>query len=116
VVTNAIVLIDLVNRYRAGGQDIEDALINGARQRLRPILMTAVATIMALTPMAFGVTGGGVFIFQPLAIVVISGLISLTLLTLVLVPVLYSLIERSKRRGSERLEARHFAAGSRRAV
>ena len=106
VVTNAIVLIDLVNRYRLEGQNINGALINGARQRLRPILMTAVATIMALTPMALGVTGGGVFISQPLAIVVIGGLISSTLLTLVLVPVLYAILERAKRRGSLRRERR----------
>src|SRR5215218_6385205 len=102
VVTNAIVLIDLVNRYRLGGQGIDDALINGARQRLRPILMTALATIMALTPLALGITGGGVFISQPLAIVVIGGLISSTLLTLVLVPVLYAIIERAKQRGAMR--------------
>ncbi len=106
VVTNAIVLIDLVNHYRTQGQSISDALINGARQRLRPILMTAVATVMALTPMAIGVTGGGVFISQPLAIVVIGGLISSTLLTLVLVPVLYELIEQRKERGAERRRAR----------
>ena len=101
VVTNAIVLIDLVNHYREQGQSISDALVNGSRQRLRPILMTAVATIMALTPMALGVTGGGVFISQPLAIVVIGGLISSTALTLVLVPVLYELIEKRRRRNDD---------------
>lgn len=94
VVTNAIVLIDLVNQYRERGDGPEVAVREGARQRLRPILMTAAATIMALTPMAFGVTGGSTFISQPLAIVVIGGLISSTLLTLVLVPVLYVLVER----------------------
>lgn len=94
VVTNAIVLIDLVNQYRERGHDAEQAVRDGARQRLRPILMTAAATIMALTPMAFGVTGGSAFISQPLAIVVIGGLISSTLLTLILVPVLYLLTER----------------------
>ncbi len=93
VVTNAIVLIDLVNRYRNEGQSVNDALINGARQRLRPILMTAVATIFALIPMALGLTGGGVFISQPLAVVVIGGLVSSTVLTLIIVPVLYRLIE-----------------------
>lgn len=113
VVTNAIVLIDLVNHYRNAGQSIEDALINGSRQRLRPILMTAVATIFALTPMALGVTGGGVFISQPLAIVVIGGLISSTLLTLILVPVLYVLVERAKRRGAMRRAAKNPPAGGR---
>ena len=98
VVTNAIVLIDLVNQYRKQGQSVRDAVFNGARQRLRPILMTALATIFALIPMALGVTGSSGFISQDLAIVVIGGLISSTLLTLVLVPVLYLLFEDGRER------------------
>ncbi|MFE3454063.1 efflux RND transporter permease subunit [Nonomuraea sp. NPDC059194] len=98
VVTNAIVLIDLVNQYRDQGMGVVEAVIEGGRRRLRPILMTAVATICALTPMALGVTGSGGFISQPLAIVVIGGLISSTLLTLVLVPTLYTMVERTKER------------------
>ncbi|WP_084963389.1 efflux RND transporter permease subunit [Thermoactinospora rubra] len=98
VVTNAIVLIDLVNQYRAQGMGIVEAVVEGGRRRLRPILMTAVATICALTPMALGVTGSGGFISRPLAIVVIGGLVSSTLLTLVLVPTLYVLVERAKER------------------
>lgn len=98
VVTNAIVLIDLINQYRQPrdgrpGMNVADAITNGARQRLRPILMTALATVFALTPMALGLTGGGGFISQPLAVVVIGGLVSSTALTLVLVPVLYRLVE-----------------------
>lgn len=98
VVTNAIVLIDLINQYRQprdgrSGMNVADAIVHGARQRLRPILMTALATVFALTPMALGFTGGGGFISQPLAIVVIGGLLSSTALTLVLVPVLYRLVE-----------------------
>lgn len=89
VVTNAIVLIDLINQYRQQGMGIVEAVIEGGRRRLRPILMTAVATIFALVPMALGLTGSGGFISQPLAIVVIGGLLSSTLLTLVLVPTLY---------------------------
>lgn len=103
VVTNAIVLIDLVNQYRKAGQSVHDAVFNGARQRLRPILMTALATIFALTPMALGVTGSSGFISQDLAVVVIGGLISSTALTLVLVPVLYLLVEQRR----ERRTARH---------
>jgi HAE1 family hydrophobic/amphiphilic exporter-1 len=98
VVTNAIVLIDLVNQFRRDGRGLREAVLEGAAQRLRPILMTAVATIFALLPMSLGLTGGGVFISQPLAIVVIGGLISSTLLTLVLVPVLYTLVERLRAR------------------
>lgn len=98
VVTNAIVLIDLINQYRlprhgSPGLRVADAIREGARQRLRPILMTALATIFALTPMALGLTGEGGFISRPLAVVVIGGLVSSTALTLILVPVLYRLVE-----------------------
>lgn len=93
VVTNAIVLLDLINQYRAQGMGVHEAVAEGARRRLRPILMTAVATIVALLPMAFGLTGEGGFISRPLAVVVIGGLLSSTLLTLVLVPTLYTLVE-----------------------
>ncbi|WP_454084573.1 efflux RND transporter permease subunit [Georgenia sp. Marseille-Q6866] len=94
VVTNAIVLIDLINQYRKQGMPLEQGIVEGGRHRLAPILMTAAATIAALTPMAIGVTGGSAFISQPLALVVIGGLITSTLLTLLLVPVLYLLVER----------------------
>jgi len=103
VVTNAIVLIDLINQYRKEGRDIHTAIMDGARQRLRPILMTALATIFALTPMALGFTGGGGFISQPLAIVVIGGLFSSTVLTLVIVPTLYWIIEGGQDRKLARL-------------
>ncbi len=106
VVSNAIVLIDLINQYRAQGRSLDDAVAEGSRKRLRPIVMTAAATIFALTPMAFGLTGGGGFIAQPLALVVIGGLISSTFLTLVVVPVLYVLFERAKLRMSDRRAAR----------
>ncbi|KUG55416.1 hydrogenase expression protein [Kocuria rosea subsp. polaris] len=111
VVTNAVVLIDLINQYRGGGHRmvLEEAIEKGATRRLRPIVMTALATILAMTPMALGITGQGSFISQPLAVVVIGGLISSTLLTLVLVPVLYRLVEARKearhRRREERIAA-----------
>ncbi|MFI1458375.1 efflux RND transporter permease subunit [Streptomyces roseus] len=109
VVTNAIVLIDLVNQYRAQGLGVVEAVIEGGRHRLRPILMTALATIFALLPMALGVTGGGGFISQPLAVVVIGGLVSSTLLTLLLVPTLYTMIELRKERRRAKREARRTA-------
>jgi len=109
VVTNAIVLIDLVNQYRERGMRVGDAVVHGASRRLRPILMTALATIFALLPMAIGLTGHGGFISQPLAIVVIGGLVSSTLLTLVVLPSLYYLVEGAKER---RLERRAAAASS----
>lgn len=102
VVTNAIVLVDLVNQYREKGLSSHDATIAGGSRRLRPILMTALATIFALTPMAMGITGHGGFISQPLAIVVIGGLISSTVLTLLVLPTLYNLVEGAR----ERREAR----------
>ncbi len=110
VVSNAIVLIDLINQYRDPSNEhrrgLEDAVREGARKRLRPIVMTALATIFALTPMAIGLTGGGSFISQPLALVVIGGLISSTLLTLFVVPVLYELIERRKERRRTKRDSR----------
>ncbi|MFG3255960.1 efflux RND transporter permease subunit [Streptomyces sp. NPDC048172] len=106
VVTNAIVLIDLINQYRAQGYGVIDAVVEGGRHRLRPILMTALATICALTPMALAVTGDGGFISQPLAVVVIGGLITSTLLTLLLVPTLYAMVElRKERRAAKKAAA-----------
>ncbi|MFT4136262.1 efflux RND transporter permease subunit [Microbacterium sp.] len=103
VVTNAIVLVDLVNQYREKGLSVHDATVAGGSRRLRPILMTALATIFALTPMALGVTGHGGFISQPLAIVVIGGLVSSTVLTLLVLPTLYHLVEGAReRRGRAR--------------
>ncbi|WP_306207772.1 efflux RND transporter permease subunit [Actinoplanes sp. RD1] len=93
VVTNAIVLMDLINQYRERGATVAEAVVEGGLRRLRPILMTALATVFALLPMALGLTGSGGFISQPLAVVVIGGLVSSTLLTLVLIPVLYTMVE-----------------------
>ncbi len=102
VVTNAIVLVDLVNQYRTKGLSAYEATVTGGSRRLRPILMTALATIFALTPMALGITGHGGFISQPLAIVVIGGLISSTVLTLLVLPTLYNLVEGARERRAER--------------
>jgi HAE1 family hydrophobic/amphiphilic exporter-1 len=88
---------------------VRDAVVEGGRRRLRPILMTAIATIFALLPMALGLTGEGGFISQPLAVVVIGGLLSSTLLTLVLVPTLYTMVERTKETGRDRRARRRAA-------
>jgi multidrug efflux pump subunit AcrB len=94
VVTNAIVLIDRVqNNRKLRDMDVHGALVEGGRTRLRPILMTATATILALTPLAIGLTEGAL-IAAELATVVIGGLFSSTLLTLLIVPVMYSLLDR----------------------
>lgn len=103
VVTNAIVLMDLINQYRRRGQSVADAIHHGAGRRVRPVVMTALATIFALVPMATGITGGSGFISQSLAIVVIGGLVSSTFLTLLLVPAVYQLVEgRDERRERRR--------------
>ncbi len=111
VVTNAIVLIDLVNQYRRRGLRVREALVEGATRRLRPILMTALATIFALLPMAMGLTGKSGFISQPLALVVIGGLVSSTLLTLVVLPALYSVVEGARERRADRRAAKSGVAG-----
>ncbi|MFE0455328.1 efflux RND transporter permease subunit [Streptomyces sp. NPDC058914] len=110
VVTNAIVLIDLINQYRRQGYGVVEAVVEGGRHRLRPILMTALATIFALLPMALGVTGEGGFIAQPLAVVVIGGLVTSTLLTLLLVPTLYAMLELRKERRAKKRAAKKQAA------
>jgi HAE1 family hydrophobic/amphiphilic exporter-1 len=98
VVTNAIVLIDRVQRNRKlRGMEVYEALVEAGRTRLRPILMTAIAAMLALVPLALGLTEGAI-IAAELATVVIGGLFTSTLLTLVVVPVMYSLLSRLGRR------------------
>jgi len=92
VVTNAIVLIDFVNQLRRKGVPIDEAVAQGGRLRLRPIVMTAMTTILALIPLALGI-GRGSEMQAPLARVVIGGMIIATTLTLVFIPVLYAWIE-----------------------
>jgi multidrug efflux pump subunit AcrB len=93
VVTNAIVLIDRVLQVRRRGLEVRAALLEAAGTRLRPILMTALATICALLPLGLGY-GEGTLISQGLAIVVIGGLTSSTLLTLFIVPIIYEILTR----------------------
>jgi len=101
VVTNAIVLLDLINQYRKKGLDVRSAVMEGARHRVRPILMTAVATILALTPMALGLSPSSGFIAAPLALTVIGGLTTSTVLTLLLVPTLYVMFESRRDRSAK---------------
>jgi len=93
VVNNAIVLIDRVNQLRESGMSKYEALLEGATQRLRPILMTTLTTILGLLPMAIGL-GEAAEIRTPMAITVIGGLLVSTFLTLVVIPVVYDLIDR----------------------
>jgi HAE1 family hydrophobic/amphiphilic exporter-1 len=95
VVTNAIVLLDLVEQHRRRGLPMYEALMQGGRTRVRPILMTAIATMLALSPLALGLSEGEI-IASELATVVIGGLFTSTFLTLIVVPVVYSLVEDAK--------------------
>lgn len=93
VVNNAIVLVSHINLLREQGMEKEAAIIEGGRVRLRPILMTTATTVLGLTPMAFGL-GDGAEMRQPMAVTVIAGLISSTVLTLVIIPTLYAIFDR----------------------
>ncbi|MBF7073111.1 efflux RND transporter permease subunit [Glaciecola sp. MH2013] len=95
VVNNAIVLIDRINQLRQSGVDKTQAIIDAAHSRLRPILMTTLTTVLGLLPMAIGL-GDGAEIRTPMAVTVIFGLLFASLLTLFLIPILYSLFDRKK--------------------
>jgi HAE1 family hydrophobic/amphiphilic exporter-1 len=92
VVNDAIVKVDFINQARAAGSGLREAILEAGRVRLRPIVMTTVTTVLGLTPMALGI-GRGADLRAPLAIAVIGGLVVATLLTLIVVPVVYSVIE-----------------------
>ena len=95
VVNNAIVFIDYTNQLRKEGMNVREALITAGVTRLRPIIMTALTTILGLLPLAIG-TGEGSEIQAPMAVAVIGGLFTSTVLTLVVIPVIYSLVESMK--------------------
>jgi len=92
VAKNSILLVDLTNQFRAAGDPVDKSLRRACPIRLRPVLMTSLTVILALTPPALGL-GAGADINGPLAIAVIGGMISSTLLTLIVVPAVYSLVE-----------------------
>jgi multidrug efflux pump subunit AcrB len=91
VVSNGILLVDYTNRLRAGNIELREAVVRAGRTRLKPILMTSLATVLGLIPMAIGL--GGEKTQAPLAIAVIGGLTVSTILTLFLVPTLYTIFE-----------------------
>ncbi|QWC23274.1 efflux RND transporter permease subunit [Bacillus haikouensis] len=101
VVTNAIVLIDRVIHKEKEGLSTREALLEAGATRLRPILMTAIATIGALFPLALGLEGGGL-ISKGLGVTVIGGLTSSTLLTLIVVPIVYEILMKLKRKLSRK--------------
>ena len=96
VVNNGIVLIDYINQLRRKGEDTYEAIVEAAKVRLRPILMTTMTTVLGLLPMALA-TGEGAEIRSPMALTVIGGLLCATILTLLVIPSLYAVVERAKR-------------------
>ena len=94
VVTNAIVLVDRIVRMERSGLEMREAILEAGVTRLRPILMTAIATIGALIPLAMGTGAGGGLISKGLAITVIGGLVSSTLLTLIIVPIVHEILSK----------------------
>jgi HAE1 family hydrophobic/amphiphilic exporter-1 len=99
VVNNAIVLLDLINQLRDRGMERMAAIKEGAKLRLRPIMMTTLTTVLGLLPMAMGL-GQGAEMRTPMAITVIGGLLTSTFLTLLVVPVMYSLLDRRRDKAS----------------
>ena len=97
IVNNGIVLVDTINQLRESGYEFEEAILTAGTMRVRPILMTALTTILGLSTMAIGL-GQGAEMMQPMAIVTIGGLIYGTLLTLLVVPCIYGLFNRRKKK------------------
>lgn len=104
IVNNGIVLIDYINQLRREGMSKKDAIVEASRTRLRPVLMTALTTIISMSTMAIGM-GRGTEMSQPMAIVVVGGLIYGTLLTLVVVPCIYDAIHKDKDMREEDIDA-----------
>ena len=103
VVTNAIVLVDRIIHMERAGLTMRESILEAGATRLRPILMTAIATIGAMLPMAFGGAGGGL-ISKDLAITVIGGLLSSTVLTLVIVPIVYEVLSKMLKKNRKDIE------------
>jgi len=97
VVNDSIVKVDFIVRSRQEGTDLREAIREAGRVRLRPIVMTTVTTVLGLTPMALGL-GRGADLRAPLAVAVIGGLLFGTVLTLIVVPVIHSLVEGGRQR------------------
>jgi len=115
VVNNGIVMIDYINQLRAGGMDLHEAVVTGARTRLRPILMTTLTTVFGMFPLALGLGSGSETSF-PLARAVIGGLSVSTTLTLLFLPVLYTILsefrlKRAERKSLKKAEHTSIAVG-----
>ena len=101
VTKNGIVMVDYMNLLVERGSTISDAVINGGKSRLRPVLMTSLTTVLGMLPMALGI-GEGSETWQPMGIAVVGGLLMSTIITLFIVPSLYAMLEGSKERRARR--------------
>ena len=100
-VNNSIILVDRINQLSQAGMELTDAIVEAGQQRIRPIIMTTLTTILAMLPMTFGF-GEGASLRSPMAIAVIGGLITSTLMSLMVIPCVYYILEKMKRRINHR--------------
>ena len=100
IVNNGIVLVDYINNLRLEGKERREAIVEAGKTRMRPILITAITTMLGLSTMAIGI-GTGSEIIQPIAIVCIGGLLYATLMTLFIVPVIYDIVSKKELRRVE---------------
>jgi HAE1 family hydrophobic/amphiphilic exporter-1 len=103
VVKNAIVLVDYINLQRERGLDLNEAIVVSGKSRLRPVLMTSLTTILGMLPLAMS-TGSGSEIWSPMGIAVIGGLVFSTIVTLILVPVVYQMMLRRSEKKKKKIE------------
>ena len=108
VVKNAIVLVDYINLMRDRGNDLDQAIISSGKSRLRPVLMTAFTTALAMLPMALGI-GEGAEIWMPMGVAVIGGLVFSTIVTMVIVPIAYRIFAVRAGRANQKKVRREFS-------
>ena len=92
-VNSSIILVDRINQLKVQGVELHEAIMSAAQQRIRPIIMTSLTTILALLPMCFGF-GEGASLRSPMALAVIGGLVTSTILTLVVIPCVYCIFDK----------------------
>ena len=103
-VNNSIILVDRINQLIASGQTLTDAIVDAGQQRIRPIIMTSLTTILALLPLTFSF-GEGASLRSPMAIAVIGGLVTSTIMSLMVIPCVYYILEQMKRRITKKRKA-----------
>lgn len=96
-VNNSIILVDRINQLKLQGVELTDAIVQAGQQRIRPIIMTTLTTVLALLPLTFGF-GDGASLRSPMAIAVIGGLLTSTLMSLMVIPCVYYILEQTKRK------------------